>query len=108
MYDSYIMKVQVSADELQGSRDTSKLLFGNADRLLVFAAAGTAEPGLLYGDALAEICGIDQSRVGKQLTLLERAGLLVRLPKVGGERRVYFERRESCFWKLVTDFLDEL
>jgi DNA-binding MarR family transcriptional regulator len=86
----------------------SKLVFGNQDRLVVAAAVAEAEPGALFGRDLAEQIGITDNRVGPHLRALEEAALLVRLPKVGSERRVYFERCDSAFWTLCTQFFGEL
>jgi hypothetical protein len=87
---------------------TSKLLFGNQDRLVVAAGVADAEPGSIFGQGLAESIGIADSRVGAQLSVLEDARLLVRLPKVGSERRVYFERRDSSFWELCLSLCQEI
>jgi DNA-binding MarR family transcriptional regulator len=86
----------------------SKLLFGNQDRLLVASTIARAEPGSMYEKALAELAEISENRVGAQLSRFVEAGLLIRLPKVGAERRVYYERRESSFWSLCADLLDEI
>lgn len=79
-------------------RTLSKLLFGNADRLEVAAAIARAEPGGLFSRALAEDLDLPDNRVQKQLKQFEAADLLVALPAVGGERRVYCERKDSFFW----------
>jgi DNA-binding MarR family transcriptional regulator len=76
----------------------SKLLLGNADRVQVAAAISRSEPGGLYSRALADSLRWPDSRVQKQLKQFEEADLLVLLPSVGGERRVYYERKESAFW----------
>src|SRR5687767_7876844 len=86
----------------------SRLLFGNQDRLIVSAAVAAVEAGSIYAHNIAEQVGITDNRVAPQLTSLEKAGLLVRLPKVGGERRVYYERIESSFWKLCAGLAAEI
>jgi DNA-binding transcriptional regulator GbsR (MarR family) len=86
----------------------SKALLGNQDRLIVAGAIAEAEAGSIFGRSLAEQLGISDHRVGLQLRALERAGLLVRLPKVGGEQRVYFERVDSAFWQLCTALIAEV
>jgi DNA-binding MarR family transcriptional regulator len=86
----------------------SKALFGNQDRLIVSAAVAQAEPGDLYAQSIAAKLGISDNRVGPQLARLEAVGLLTRLPKVGSERRVYFARRESAYWKLSVALCNEL
>lgn len=86
----------------------SKLLFGNQDRLLVAAAVALADRGSLYASALAELAGISEVRVGAQLRHFVDAGLLVKLPKVGGERRVYYARVDSPLWTLCAALKDEI
>ena len=89
---------EVMADGTDGVRYLSKLLMGNADRVEVAAAVGRAEAGRLYTRSLAEDLRWPDNRVQKQLKQFEAAGLLLAMPSVGGERRVYYERRESVFW----------
>lgn len=86
----------------------SRELFGNQDRLLVAAAVAAADPSDLYGQALARTTGLIQQRIGPQLVALVEAGLLVKLPQLGGERRVFYERRRSVFWGLAQELLAEL
>jgi DNA-binding MarR family transcriptional regulator len=81
----------------------SKLVFGNQDRLLVAAAVAVAEAGSIYARNIAEQLGITDNRVAPHLRTFEAAGLLVSLPSVGGERRVYYERVDSSFWPLCAD-----
>lgn len=92
------------ADRTGERRRLSKLLFGNADRLQAAAAVSRAEPGDLYARALADALRWPDGRVQKQLKQFEEAGILVALPSVGGERRVYYERKASVFW----DYADAL
>jgi DNA-binding MarR family transcriptional regulator len=77
----------------------SKLVLGNADRLEVAAAVARAEAGRLFARALADELRWADNRVQKQLKQFEAAGLLVALPSVGGERRVYYRRTDSAFWQ---------
>jgi len=75
---------------------------------VVSAAVAVAEPGSIYARNIAEQIGITDNRVVPQLGSLEAAGLLARLPKVGGERRVYYERIESAFWELCSNLMAEI
>ena len=86
----------------------SKVLFGNQDRLIVAAAVAEAEPGSIYARSLAKEIGISDNRVSPQLHHLEAAGLLTRLPKLGGGPTVHYERRESTFWDLCIALCREL
>jgi hypothetical protein len=44
--------------------------------------------------------------VNTELKILERAGLLVRLPKERGERKVYLERQESAYWQACVEWVE--
>jgi DNA-binding MarR family transcriptional regulator len=88
-------------------RERSKLVFGNVDRLEVAAAVARAEPGAIFSRALAIELGWPDNRVQKQLKQFEAAGLLNAMPSVGGERRVYYERAESSFWRAAERLCDE-
>lgn len=81
---------------------------GNQDRLLVAAAVAEAEAGALYAQNLAAIAGITDARVGPQLVRLEQLGVLVRMPRTGGDRRVYYERQNDAFWAAITALRDAL
>lgn len=88
--------------------NASQKLMGNQDRLLVAAAVADAEPGALYAQNLASMIGIADARIGPQLARFEALGLLVRMPRTGGDRRVYYERRNDAFWKAVASLRDAL
>jgi hypothetical protein len=106
VHDSYI--IQYEGAVMDEALVVSKHLFGNQDRLLVAAAIARAEPGALYAQALAELSGMTEKRVGLQLPHFLSAGLLTKLPKVGSERRIYYERRESAFWSLCASLATEI
>lgn len=78
----------------------SKLLFGNQDRLLVALAVARSKTGVFYAHELAEALGIVDPRVVMQLATFEKAGLIQRLPKTQGDRRVFFRRTDGPFWAL--------
>jgi DNA-binding MarR family transcriptional regulator len=101
------MIIQNGSASFEEAQRISRVLFGNQDRLAVAAAIAVAEPGSIYGRSLAAQIGITDNRVGPQLKALAEAGLLVRLPQVGGERIVYYERAESVFWNLVARLAEE-
>lgn len=102
------MILESGSVSFEQAQRVSRLLFGNQDRLAVAAAIAVAEPGSIYGRSLAAQLGITDNRVGAQLKQLEGAGLLARLPQVGGERIVYYERTKSVFWDLVAKFVEEI
>lgn len=95
------------SDGTENLRRRSKLLLGNADRIEVGAAVARTEPGGLFSRALADELRWPDNRVQKQLKQLEAAGLLVALPPVGGERRVYYQRKDSTFWELIVALEEE-
>jgi hypothetical protein len=105
-YESMIL--QKGSVDFREAQRISRLLFGNQDRLVVAAAIADAEQGTIYGRNLAEQIGITDNRVGLQLKALAEAGLLARLPQIGGDRIVYYERVESVFWKLVGSLAKEI
>lgn len=80
-------------------RMMSKQLFGNADRIEVAAAVAAANSEPLYSRALATDLNWPDNRVQKQLKQFQQAGLLSAVPQLGGERRVYYVRKESHFWE---------
>jgi hypothetical protein len=87
-----------------GSNDlapVSQVLWGNQDRFLVALAVAEADPGELYAQALADLIPMPDKRVGPQLRKFVELGLLVRLPRVGSERRVYHQRVNEPFWIAV-------
>jgi DNA-binding transcriptional ArsR family regulator len=102
------MILQKGSIDFREAQRISRLLFGNQDRLVVAAAIAGAEHGTIYGRNLAEQIGITDNRVGLQLKALAEAGLLTRLPQIGGDRIVYYERVESVFWKLVGSLAEEI
>lgn len=75
----------------------SKLLLGNQDRLEVGVAVARSEDGLVNATDLALELGLAQPRVRNQLVVLEKAGLLDRMPK-SEDVKQWFRRRESPFW----------
>lgn len=102
------MKVDIDPDVSAARASLSVSLFGNQDRLTVAAAVAHSQPGDLYGQSIAEQTGLPQSRVGPQLKRLVQAGLLTELPRVGGDRRVFYERHASVFWDLAPSLQEEL
>ena len=88
-------------------RNCSKLLFGNADRVEVAAAIARSEPGALFSRALATELQWPDNRVQLQLKQFAAAGLFVALPPVGGERRVYYERIASSYWRAAAELEKE-
>ena len=102
------MTIDSESDEYAALMKASKDLFGNQDRLLVGAAVALAEPGNLYGQALSRATGLVQPRVGAQLKAFAAAGLLVKMPLLGGGQRVLYQRRPSVFWDFVPSLLAEI
>lgn len=79
----------------------SQKLWGNQDRLPVAYVVSGADPADLYAQKLADRLGISDTRVGPHLARLESQGLLVKLPRGGGSRRVYYQRSNDGFWEGV-------
>ncbi|MGN6202573.1 MAG: ArsR family transcriptional regulator [Solirubrobacterales bacterium] len=77
----------------------SKLLLGNQDRVEVGVAVARSEDGAVNATDLALELGIAQPRVRNQLLVLEKAGLLQRMPK-SQDVKQWFMRLESPFWNV--------
>jgi DNA-binding MarR family transcriptional regulator len=102
------MIVDIEADTFPRLQELSRILMGNQDRLPVTLAVAQMDPADLYGKAIADELKMSPNRVGAQLKVLEEAGLVLRLPKVGSERRQYFQRTKSSFWRLCEALCDEI
>jgi predicted transcriptional regulator len=83
---------------LAAARALSKLVFGGARYRIEVGAAIVESGGTANVAWLAEELRINRQSVHQELSLLERAGLLERLPRVDDERKVYFRTHESPFW----------
>jgi DNA-binding transcriptional regulator GbsR (MarR family) len=108
LHDVWIMKVNSEIGGTETLTAASAALWGNQDRLIVAWAISEADPADLYGQALGERLGISDSRVGLQLRKFTELGLLVRLPKAGGARRVYYQRANQAFWDAVREMCEAL
>ena len=89
-------------DEL---RALSRSLFGGAQYRLEVGHAVAVSDGLVCIKDLAEQLGDPpgSGSVNAELKILERAGLLVRVPREKGERRVYLARQYSAYWALCRE-----
>ena len=87
-------------------RVVSQALFGSSHRLEVARAIADIEPGVFYARQIAELVGIPDNVVGRELARLERAGLIIRLETV--QRAQYLERQPSCFWAFSKSMTSEV
>ena len=80
-------------------RELSRTLFGGAQYRLEVGAALNAGDLITIKD-LAEQLGDPPGKasVNTELKLLEKAGLLERLPDVGSDRRVFLRPASSSYW----------
>lgn len=88
-------------------RELSRVLFGGAQyRLEVGAALRSDE--LTNIKELAEQLGDPPgtASVNTELKRLEEAGLLIRLPRVGSDRRVHLRARSSSYWELCRELVE--
>lgn len=90
---------------LQEQRSLSRALFGGAQYRLELGRAIADGDGLVCIKDLAEQLGDPpgSGSVNAELKVLERAGLLVRVPRTKGERRVYLAREDSAYWLLCQE-----
>jgi DNA-binding MarR family transcriptional regulator len=86
-------------------RTLSHALFGGAQYRVEIGSAIADGDGLVCIKDLADELGDPPGNgsVNAELKVLERAGLLVRVPKEKGERRVYLARQESAYWTLCRE-----
>lgn len=88
-------------------RDLSRILFGGAQYRLEVGAALASEELTSIKD-LAERLGDPPGTpsVNTELKRLEEAGLLIRLPRVGSDRRVHLRARTSSYWDTCRELAD--
>jgi DNA-binding MarR family transcriptional regulator len=86
-------------------RNLSRSLFGGAQYRLEVGYAIARGDGLVCIKDLAQQLGETPGAgsVNTELKILERAGLLVRVPREHGERRVYLSRQDSVYWTLCRE-----
>lgn len=94
-----------TSSTLQKLRSLSRALFGGAQYRLEVGQAIAAGDELVCIKELAERLGDPpgSGSVNTELKVLERAGLLVRVPREKGERRVYLTRQDSTYWSLCEE-----
>jgi DNA-binding MarR family transcriptional regulator len=100
--------MNLSDAKLDSLRAQSRALFGGAQYRIEVGAAIAAGDGLVCITDLADELGSPPGTgsVNTELKVLERAGLLVRLPKERGERRVYLKRQESAYWQACAEWVE--
>jgi hypothetical protein len=87
-------------------RALSRTLFGGAQYRLEVGAA--ISPGdLVTIKDLAERLGDPPgtASVNTELKVLEAAGLLQRLPRVGSDRRIFLEAKPSSYWSTCRELV---
>jgi DNA-binding MarR family transcriptional regulator len=96
---------QSDAARLAEVRALSRALFGGAQYRLEVGRAIAEGDGLVCIKDLADHLGDPpgNASVNAELKVLERAGLLVRVPREKGERRIYLARQESTYWTLCQE-----
>jgi DNA-binding MarR family transcriptional regulator len=95
------------ATKLQRVRDLSRALFGGAQYRVEIGSAIAGSDGLVCIKDLADQLGDPPGNgsVNAELKVLERAGLVARVPRQKGERRVYLARQESAYWTLCRELV---
>ena len=99
------MTQQPDISALGELRSISRALFGGAQYRLEVGRAIADGDGLVCIKDLAEQLGDPpgSGSVNAELKILERAGLLVRVPRQKGERRIYLARQDSAYWSLCQE-----
>ncbi|MDP9286161.1 MAG: helix-turn-helix domain-containing protein [Actinomycetota bacterium] len=92
----------------QRLRERSRVLFGGAQYRLEVGAAIADGDGIVCIKDLAEELGDPPGTgsVNAELKVLERAGLLARVDRERGERRVLLLRQGSGYWKFCQEARD--
>jgi hypothetical protein len=92
----------------RGLRERSRVLFGGAQYRLEVGAAIADGDGIVCIKDLAEELGDPPGTgsVNTELKVLERAGLLARVDRERGERRVFLRRQRSGYWKFCQEARD--
>ena len=85
---------------MAASRELSKAIFGNADRLGVAEYIAASPDGLIYATEIARSLDIPQNRARAQLLAFAEAGLLRPLPR-DLDRRAFFSRENDDFWEAM-------
>src|SRR5688572_12622972 len=93
----------------QRLRERSRALFGGAQYRLEVGAAIADGDGIVCIKDLAAQLGDPPGTgsVNTELKVLERSGLLGRVARERGERRVYLLRKESSYWKFCQEARDD-
>lgn len=100
---------QLSDDALQSVRVVSRALWKGQYRLEIGCRIAEAPGGRVFGHGLAKASGLSDKAVGEELRRLESAGILLLAPcDDPGQKRVYFDRVESCYWAGVLALIDEI
>jgi hypothetical protein len=99
------MSQRADATTAADLRNLSRSLFGGAQYRLEVGYAIAAGDGFVCIKDLAQQLGDPPGpgSVNAELKVLERAGLLVRVPREKGERRVYLSRQDSAYWTLCRE-----
>jgi hypothetical protein len=89
-------------------RARSRALFGGAQYRLEVGAAIADGDGIVCIKDLAAQLGDPPGTgsVNTELKVLERSGLLERVERERGERRVYLFRKESSYWEFCQEARD--
>jgi hypothetical protein len=101
-YDVLMMN---RASDVGIARQRSQTLFGARYRVEVGAAIAESRDGIVSIKDLARELGEPPglASVNAEFKILERAGLLTRIPREPGERRIFLMRQPSAYWALCVE-----
>ena len=93
---------------IESVRQRSRALFGGAQYRIEVGAAIADGDGITCLTDLAELFhgSPGTASVSLELKVLEAAGLLTRVPKAKGERRVFLTRQPSAYWRFCQEVRD--
>lgn len=92
---------------MSSTREVSKALFGNADRLEVAHYIASSSDGLIYATEISASLRIPQNRARAQIMAFADAGLLKALPRNQDRRAFYARENEEC-WKAMRQLCESL
>jgi hypothetical protein len=92
----------------QATREYSELMFRSRYRIEIAQAISRSDPPIVYVKGLAEMTGLPDNRVHKEVHCLERLKLLVRLPRPRGQQLQEYQVVPSPFWEFVCELAAEI
>jgi hypothetical protein len=101
-------RTDMTEHDIHGTRQYSREMFRSDYRIEVGCAIVTTDPPIVFVGGLAEVTGIKDNRVQKEVKALERLGLLTALPRPRGQQTQEYQVVPSAFWAFLGALAGEL